>query len=117
MVMKYLKVFENDSNITKKKSELKDIFYKYCKIGLGNITFENKRNNLYDNIFDIILRVKFTNNIDNWNYNDYKEFLDFLIKHSIKFNIKNETLTCYFIDADRFISDIERDEKANKYNI
>ena len=113
MVMKYLKVFENDSNITKKKSELEDIFYKYCKIGLGNIIFEKTHNNLYE----IILRVKFTNNIDNWNYNDYKEFLDFLIKHSIKFNIKNETLTCYFINADRFISDVERDENANKYNL
>ena len=34
-----------------------------------------------------------------------------------RFNIKNETLTCYFINADRFISDVERDENANKYNL
>lgn len=112
MVMKYLKVFENDSNISK-KSELITIFIKYCKIGLGNITFDNNRNTLYD----IILKVKFTNNIDNWNYNDYKDFLDFLMKHSIKFNIKNETLTCYFINAERFISDVERDENIKKYNL
>lgn len=107
--MKHLKLFEND-NIELK---IDNIFNKYCKVGLGNVTFQKNRNGVYH----IISNVKFTNNIDNWNYNDYKEFLDFLIKHSIKFNIKNEILTCYFIDANRFISDVEGDEKANKYNL
>jgi hypothetical protein len=102
------------TNLDTIREHLYTIFNNYCKIGFGNIILSERNNR---SIYDIILQVKFVDNICSSNYDDYKEFLDFLMSHRIKFNIKNETLICFFIDINLFISDVYAIEKAKKYNI
>jgi len=108
-----MKIKKYNESISKEtRLNLYDIFNNF-NLKFGKIMLSE----VYNSIFDIELRVKIIDNVSHVNYKDFIELYEFFNKYYIIFNIKNNTLYCYFVDIEKFLKKIKSEKKAKKYNI